>query len=124
MHQTVSTTPTKQPFILGDYKEDPVLYPLPVSKSKLVPLWDEPFGQYEYDKAVEGAILQRCSPGKGRALKAEEDSSSTSTAIEEREIELSRKERNKVGAGVWEERAVGLKPEEVKKRIRVVSQRE
>ena len=109
-------------------KENPVLllYPLPISNSKPVPPWDEPFGQHEYDKAAEGAILQGHSPGKGagRAVRAEEGSSSSSTTIEEREIELFRKEGSKVGAVVWEERAVRLKPEEVKRRMGVVSRRE
>lgn len=43
----------------------------------------------------------------------EGSSSSSSTTTEEREIELFRKEGSKVGALVWEERAVGHKPEEV-----------
>lgn len=67
--------------------------------------------------------LQGHSPGRGagRAVRTEEGSSSSSTTIEEREIELFRKEGSKVGAVVLEVRPGGFKPE-VKRRMGVVSQ--
>lgn len=123
---------TKQPFVLANLRKK-VLFSslsLPISKSKPVPPWGESFGCRECGKAAEGATLQGHCPGKG-AGRVEEGSSSSSSSpssssssaiTEERETVFFRNEGNRMGAVFWKEREVGLKQENLRRGMGVVSQ--